>query len=186
MTLAKSGYRVGAVMSLADFDQVQRQVPEPVDVESQQATNPAESILTRFTRQQPAFVVQRTQGGMRLVRQDTPSGVVARLNAAGTVSVDEALPASAALVQVVGTLLSGSPVSGVMGSGPMPAPGCALNTPVRTSASRMSALEALDNIVAQVPALSWFVLYDAEREQTPLYIGLWCGDGMAFRIQLPK
>ena len=66
----------------------------------------------------------------------------------------------------------------------MPGAGCPLGAPVKIIEGNATALDALDAIVAQVPGLTWFVLYEPNRVLEKLDIGLWCPDGMYFRVEL--
>lgn len=130
--------------------------------------------------------MQRTATSVRLIRQDAPAEVLDRLTRPGITTSREQIPVAAALVEVVGSLINQRAVSGVLGSGQMPGPACPLGAPVRVAAGQATPLDTLDSLVSQVPGLSWFVLYDAERVLDPLHVGLSCQDGMYFRVQLPR
>lgn len=121
---------------------------------------------------------------MRLLHKNTPAEVLQRLTRVGETEDRPNISASAAVVQVVGTLIRQQPTAGVLGSGMVPGEGCPLNAPVKIAPRSTTALDALDGIVAQVPGLSWFVLYEEERAREKLDVGLWCPDGMYFRVEL--
>jgi hypothetical protein len=145
-----------------------------------------DSALSDFAQDHPEFRVERTDRSVRLIRRDTPTEVLQTLTRQGVVPERDQVSISAALVEVVGSLIRQHAISGALGSGVMPGPACPLGAPIRVSAGHVTPLDALDNLVSQVPGLSWFVLYDPERAQDPVDIGLWCQDGDTFRTQLPR
>jgi hypothetical protein len=145
-----------------------------------------DDALSDFAQDHPEFRVERTDRSVRLIRRDTPTEVLQTLTRQGVVPERDQVSVSAALVEVVGSLIKQHAISGVLGSGVMPGPACPLGAPIRVSAGHVTPLDGLDSLVSQVPGLSWFVLYDPERLQAPVDIGLWCQDGEAFRAQLPR
>lgn len=184
LTLARNGLRAGAVMSLTDFANGEsdrgRSMPQP------SAPASVENTLTAFAQNHPEFLVQRSSTSVRLLRRDAPAELVQTLTLPGAAVARDQVSVSAAVVEVVGSLIKQRPISGVLGSGTIPGPGCPLGAPTRVSAGQVTALDALDNLTSQVPGLSWFVLYDAQRAEEPVHIGLWCQDGSYFRVQLPR
>jgi hypothetical protein len=66
----------------------------------------------------------------------------------------------------------------------MPPDTCPFGAIVSLAAGRRTPLEALDEIVVQVPGLAWFVVYDDEEPESPLQIGLYCQGGYVFKIDL--
>jgi hypothetical protein len=189
LTLAQNGVRAGAIMSLTDFvnGEAERGGSRPLpSVPTAPATGAAiDSTLTGFGQGHPEFLIQRTRTNVRLIRRDAPAELMQTLTLQGVAQGREQVSISAALNEVVGSLIKQRPISGVLGSGVMPGPGCPFGAPIRVSAGQVTPLDAMDNLVSQVPGLSWFVLYDADRAQEPVHIGLWCQDGSSFRLQLP-
>jgi hypothetical protein len=183
--LGQSRVAAGVVMSLREFVNAEKQssTPRRLAAEQRSAAQTADS-LNLFERTHPEFVVDRRVQRVRFVQRDTPAEVMEKLSRVGIMEGRPAISASAAIVQIVGTLIRQQPTAGVLGSGPMPGEGCPLGAPVRVSAGASTALDALDAIVAQVPGLTWFVLFEPERMREKLDIGLWCPDGMYFRVEL--
>jgi len=187
IALAKNGIRAGAIISLDEFASAERSWSAARPSLLPPAAGAAvERAVSDFTQTHPQFRIERGERSVRLIRRDTPTEVLQALASARDVPAREQVSISAALVEVVGSLIKRRTVSGVLGSGGMPGPGCPLGALVRVSAGHVSPLDALDDLVSQVPGLSWFVLYDAEHAHEPVHIGLWCQDGDAFRVQLPR
>ncbi len=187
LTLAQNGIRAGAIMSLNDFSEAERSWSGPLpSVPTAPATGAAiDSTLTGFAQGHPEFLIQRTRTNVRLIRRDAPAELMQTLTLQGVAQGREQVSISAALNEVVGSLIKQRPISGVLGSGIIPGPGCPLGAPIRVSAGQVTPLDAMDNLLSQVSGLSLFVLYDADRAQEPVHIGLWCQDGSTFRLQLP-
>jgi hypothetical protein len=185
--LAQRGVRTGVVLSVSDFEALKTDEAYAGNVS---VTHPTpltiDDTLQRFREEYPDFLVRRSATSATFVHRDAPSAVLEKLNRLGMTTTREQLSISAALVEVVGSLINGSAISGVIGSGQMPGPTCPLGAAVRVPAAQSTPIGTLDNLVAQVPGVSWFVLYDSDRAGEPLYLGLWCQNGMNFRVQLPR
>jgi hypothetical protein len=184
--LGQARVPAGVVMSLRDFVNAEQQsaTPRRLTAVPGGAASAADASLNLFTRGHPEFALDRSAQRVRLLRKDTPAEVMRRLTRVGQTEDRPDISASAAVVQVVGTLIRQQPTAGVLGSGPTPGEGCPLNAPVKIAPQSTTALDALDGIVAQVPGLSWFVLYEEGRAREKLDVGLWCPDGMYFRVEL--
>lgn len=182
ISLSRATNTVGAIMSLRDFVEAEKQSAgrSPARIGD---TQTAEAALTLFSRAHPEFAVQREGARIRFVRKDTPTALLHRLAYSSVAEARTSISASAAIVYVVGTPIRQQPTQGVLGSGLMPADGCPLNAPVKVAGGVTTPLDALDAIVAQVPGLAWFVLYEPSRVNEKVDVGLWCPDGMYFRVE---
>ena len=93
------------------------------------------------------------------------------------------LSAGDAVFMRVVKALSGKEPLGIIGTGSFPdGPKCPLDRRVRITAGWTSATRMLDEIVRQVPGLTWLVTYDADAPYYGLEVGLVCGDGGTARI----
>jgi hypothetical protein len=175
------------VLPVSDFERLETEDATPGNVGATHL-NPLtiDEALRRFPQEYPDFLVRRSATSVTFIHTKAPNAVLDRLNRLGMTTAREQLSISAALVEVVGSLINRSAISGVIGSGQMPGPTCPLGAAVQVRAGQSTPIGALDNLVAQVPGVSWFVLYDSDRAAEPLHLGLWCQDGMNFRVQLPR
>ena len=185
MAAAGAGLHAGVVMSLTDFENGEKDGSTTgKDADAvRDMTAVFEGQLQQFTSGNPLFTIERTSGSIRLIRKDTPPDVIERLTHSGISTGRSQISASAGVVEVVGSLIRQQPMAGVLGSGLTPGPRCPLGAPVKIDAGQTTAFDALDSIVDQVPGLSWFVLFDPDRPKD-LEVGLWCPDGMHFRVEL--
>ena len=61
---------------------------------------------------------------------------------------------------------------------------CPANQEVHLTAGAKSLVEALDEVVSQVPGLVWVVTYDVKAPRPSMKIGFLCPDGSSFRTAL--
>jgi hypothetical protein len=187
--LAQNGFTSGAVLSVSGFMKLEAGSSGTTDTQTANARVTGDmlpGVLAGFQVQHPEFVVQHTKSSVRFVQQDAPRDVLDKLSRSGITAARDQISISAALVEVVGSLINQRSVSGVLGSGSTPGPGCPVGAPVKVTAGQATPTEALDSLVSQVPGLSWFVLYDSTRVDEPIQAGIWCQDGMYFRVQLSR
>ena len=120
-----------------------------------------------------------------MIHRETPTALLELLNQPRYLRDPANMSASAAVVHVVTALIRQRPAAGVIGSGLTPSRACPLGAPIALNPGAKSALQLLDSIVAQVYGLAWFVLYDPAKELGKIELGLWCPDGMYFRVEAP-
>jgi len=175
--LAQSGRPVGAILPVTDFEIYGYKESRPLRAGEQQ--------LTLFAAQHPHFVVERQGQAARVIHRETPRALIELLNRPRYLRDPAKMSASAAVVHVVAALIREQPADGVLGSGQTPSRVCRIGEPVALNLGESSALQLLDSIVAQVHGLAWFVLYDPSKDLENIELGLWCPDGMCFRVGVP-
>lgn len=176
LALAQLGHPTGLVASLDEFESLEhRPSPLPGGVTDRE--------LTDLATTRPDFRVEERGRSVRLIQRSAPTGIIRLLERPGLLAGPVRMSASAAVVHVVGSLLKQRSTGGVLGSGLSPQKGCDIDVPVTLPAGSTSAFDLLDRITAQGHGLAWFILYDPE-DSARLDLGLWCADGMYFRVQL--
>jgi hypothetical protein len=170
MRLARSAVPAGIVAS----DRALRQLGGGPAVASQATEEAAfkrdlTSQLARFNAARGLFRATRTDGIVRIRAAEEPADVMTALERRTYDAVVD-VPALAAVLHHVTWAMSGSQPTGIMGVGAEPEPDCPMQTPVRIPAAT-SAIEALDQIVRQVPGLVWVVTYDSESQGRPMRVG---------------
>ena len=134
------------------------------------------SQLERFNAAGGAFRAELEDGVVHMHGVDEPAALAGRVREA---AVD--VPALAAIVHHVAPAMSGIAPGGVAGVGLQPGPGCPVSSPVRFPAG-ITARDALDAVVKQVPGLAWVVSYGPGAPAKDLKAGLLCGDGYYGRV----
>ena len=178
--LARSGKAVGVVLSSSDFEGLERAArsgpPEPLEHDD----------VILFERTHPEWLVQEIADTVRLIRRDAPTEIVELLNRPRYLPEAVRMSASAGLVHVVGAILMQREPGGVLGSGPAPSEKCPLNDPVVFADGPASGFDLLGSIVRQAHGLAWLVIYDQHNGTGRFDLGLWCEDGMYFRVELTR
>jgi hypothetical protein len=136
-----------------------------------------ESNLSRFNAAQGQFRAVRTEGVVHIRGAEEPSEVATALEGRTSEDATDTMAMQAVLHQVT-RAMGGMPVGGIIGVGPLPEPGCPVDKPVRIPAGT-TAIDALDQIVRQVPGLVWVVSYSpgSAGSGLTLKVGLMCADG---------
>ena len=176
IALAQSGRPTGLVASIDQFEALERQRSSGV------RDGLTDRELIDLAKARTDFILEERGKAVRLVQKGAPIEMTQLLERPGFLAAPVRMSASAAVVHVVGGLLQQRD-TGVLGSGPAPQPGCDIDVPVSLPDGPTDARELLDKIAAQGRGLAWFVLYDPENSSR-LDLGLWCADGMYFRVQL--
>lgn len=172
--LAAEGIPAGFVVPEAEFrrhSEGSTKQGAPAAVAGPRST--LESRVTAFNSARGPFRAAETRGVVHIRAADEPADVREALMAESDAADSGEQPALKAGYRHAVRAIRGVEPEGFFGSGPDPS--CRLDRPVHLQSGRMTTIEVLDEIVRQVPGVTWLVTYDSERGF--LTVGLMCPDG---------
>lgn len=178
--LARLGVPGGIVVEQQDLGQVPAANGGSGD--AFQGVDPVTTAIDEFNAGGPHYRALKADGLVHVRSVTEPPDLRLALDRQVEVASIAALPASDAVFVRVVKVLSGKEPAGIIGTGSFPGPECPLGTPVRVAAGLKSATQMLDEIVRQVPGLTWVITYDTQAPHYGLEVGLVCGNGAAVRI----
>lgn len=141
------------------------------------------AILGEFERANPSFVARSVSGVVVVVRRDQPTLVTEFLARSVIVPGLHETNARDAIFKHLAARLHNTPLSGLIGSGPVPKASCPLDATVTFGQVSHSVMTFLNHVVQQVPGLVWTVIYDSD-DHSKISLGVVCPDGASFRTEI--
>lgn len=184
--LIRAGVPVGMVLSRANVG-----VPTVRERQGSKSELMSE-LMSRLETSRPDLLATEDGGIVHIEETDLPVDVREVLAFPVSVSHDSAMTATHAVFRFLSAALNGGQLPGVAGSGPMPAPECRIDRPIRIKSGVSSVREYLDYVISQTPGLAWEITFQRSvqeesdatviRRQRDMTIGLMCPDGTVFRL----
>jgi hypothetical protein len=140
------------------------------------------AVLIEFNAKHPLMVAAQVGGVVHLRNRNAPAWLRKALTEERYLAAPVKMSAMNVMFYTAAGLLRGAEITGIVGSGPMPGPGCPATQEVLIPAGRTTVAAIGDEVTRQSPGAGWLIVFDESLEDS-VQVGILCSEG-AWQISL--
>jgi hypothetical protein len=183
--LAANGVASGLIIPADALEQAKvRGFSKPTDATQAAFKSDLTSSLSAFNAKQGRFRAADRAGVVHVRSVDVPADVESALERSADTDGASDIPALYVIHTLVLPAITGRRAAGVGDVGVAEDPACPMYQPVRIPAGKTRPIDILDQVVRQVPGITWLVTYRAGGPDREFKIGLMCGNGSLMRTEV--
>jgi hypothetical protein len=184
--LAVNGVPAGVVVCERDFAPKSTEPPKADAKHKQAFALTLPELLSAFNSRNHTIRAVRADRSIHLEATRLPEAVRELLARQIFIDASQKVPAGDAIFKVLMSLVRGSTVTAIAGTGIMPGRSCMLQGLVEIQRGTYTVSEFLDDIVTQVPGLVWLITFDAEELNSGLKLGVVCPGGESLKMTIAQ